>query len=92
MVLNGHRNSVYCLEISSNNSFIVSGSWDKTLRIWNKDGSEVATLNGHKDVVSCFAISSDDLWIISGSDDKSLKIWSSIFSGKGGTPNFSLNF
>ena len=32
--LQGHTDSVYSVVITSNNKYIVSGSWDNTVRIW----------------------------------------------------------
>jgi len=34
-VLEGHTNSVNSVAIISDNEFIVSGSFDKTVRVWN---------------------------------------------------------
>ncbi|GFZ92953.1 WD40 repeat domain-containing protein [Okeania sp. KiyG1] len=56
---------------------IVSGSEDKTIKIWDlATGSLKNTLTGHTWVVTSIAISSDGQTIVSGSDDKTIKIWS----------------
>jgi hypothetical protein len=48
--LSGHTASVYGCAISPDNSFIVSASRDKTLKVWNaKTGVELLTLSGHED-------------------------------------------
>jgi hypothetical protein len=55
---------------------LVSGSCDKTLRLWNSDGTLVATLEGHGDYVRCCAWNHNGTLLASGSDDKTLRLWS----------------
>ena len=53
---------------------IVSGSSDKTLRIWNASSGECEqVLSGHAGWVSCVSVLSDGR-IVSGSSDKTLRI------------------
>ncbi|TFK74112.1 WD40 repeat-like protein [Pluteus cervinus] len=56
---------------------IISGSCDKTIRIWNATGGEpvMAPLQGHTDSVLSVAYSPDDDHVVSGSADKTIKIW-----------------
>src|SRR5262249_28348569 len=54
---------------------IVSGSADKTVRVWDAaSGQELLTLLGHTDPVSSVAFSLDGQRIVSGSWDKG-KVW-----------------
>eukprot|EP00944_MAST-04C_sp_MAST-4C-sp1_P003425 g3425.t1 len=53
---------------------IVTGCWDKTVKIWNIDGTLRNTLRGHSGEVSSVAILGPDR-IVSGSWDKTVKIW-----------------
>jgi len=72
----GHTNAVYSVAFSSDGRRIVSGSWDKTLKVWDAaTGQETLTLRGHTDLVRGVAFSPDGRQIVSGSDDKTLKIW-----------------
>jgi WD40 repeat protein len=74
--LAGHQASVSAVAISPDGRLIVSGSADKSLKIWElESGVERMTLTGHSSYVTSVAISADGRWIISGSDDKSLKRW-----------------
>ena len=74
-VLKGHTKWVYALAILPN-GHIVSGSWDKSLRIWDSATGECITvLKGHTDGVRALAILPNG-HIVSGSRDKSLRIWS----------------
>ena len=55
---------------------VVSGSGDKTVRIWNSMTGEVeAELEGHTDSVMSVAFSQDGSRVVSGSGDKTVRIW-----------------
>jgi WD40 repeat protein len=61
---------------SSDGSRIVSGSLDKSVRVWDAlTGKEKHVLNGHIDLVKSVAFSSDGSCIVSGSHDKSVRVW-----------------
>ena len=76
LTLVGHTADVTCVAFSPDGKQIVSGSYDKTIRVWDStSGSELMVLNGHKDRVNSVAFSSDGLKIVSGSSDKSIRIW-----------------
>jgi WD40 repeat protein len=62
---------------SPNGSHIVSGSHDRTIRIWDaKTGLTLGTpLKGHTAGVLSVAYSSDGQCIISGSADRTIRIW-----------------
>ena len=72
-VLEGHTDEIYTLVISSDDKYIISGSKDKTIRIWNLlEKSQEFFLEGqHSDVLS-LAITSDNKYIISGFRDGSI--------------------
>jgi len=54
---------------------LASGSWDKTIKVWNLHNGELRTLSGHTNLVLTIAISPDGQTLISGSRDKTAKIW-----------------
>ncbi|WP_017742868.1 protein kinase domain-containing protein [Scytonema hofmannii] len=84
--LNGHLGEVNSLAVKLNlaNSslkedligLVVSGSDDKTIKIWNlKNKKEIRTLKGHKEFVYAVALSGDGQTLASGGKDNIIKIW-----------------
>ncbi|MHB9295703.1 putative serine/threonine-protein kinase PkwA [Pillotina sp. SPG140] len=75
--LRGHQGSVRSVAYSPDERFIVSGSFDNTVKIWDaKSGRNLRTLTGHTSWVNSVAYSPDGRRIVSGSLDKTIKIWS----------------
>ncbi|CAG8607111.1 16751_t:CDS:10 [Funneliformis mosseae] len=68
----GHSDNVCALDITPS-GHIVSGSWDKTAKIW-KNWQEAFTLNGHSHAVWAVLAVDDDL-IFTGSADKTIVKW-----------------
>jgi WD40 repeat protein len=75
--LPGHLGWVRSLALSANGKTIVSGSFDRTVKIW-EGGPKVDVLRGHKDWVCAVAFSPDDRLLASGSRDGSVRIWDSL--------------
>lgn len=77
--LYGHGHFVSDVVISSDGMFALSGSWDKTLRLWDlKAGTTRTRFVGHtKDVLSV-AFSADHRHIVSGSRDKTIRLWNTL--------------
>jgi len=74
----GHTSWVCSVAFSPDEKYIVSGSYDKTVRLWDSNtGKELRKFKGHIGSVSSAAFSPDGKSIVSGSDDGSLKIWTS---------------
>jgi WD40 repeat protein len=55
--------------------WVVSGSRDKTLRLWDVASGQAILLTGHTDEVSAVAFSPDGQHVVSGSSDKTLRVW-----------------
>jgi serine/threonine protein kinase len=74
--LTGHSGSVWSVALSSNGQTVVSGSEDKTIKVWNlNNGQLLRTLAGHADAVRSLTLSSNGQILASGSGDKTIKLW-----------------
>jgi WD40 repeat protein len=56
---------------------VVSGSRDKTIRVWDAETGAVVSgpFEGHSSAVISVAFSPDGKRIVSGSDDKTIRVW-----------------
>ncbi|MHC4560307.1 MAG: protein kinase domain-containing protein, partial [Planctomycetota bacterium] len=77
LTLRGHRDVVWSVAISPDGRYIVSGSWDETIKIWDAaTGHELRTIKGHNGSVNSVAFSPDGRRIISGGGgDSQIKVW-----------------
>jgi len=79
IVLKGHEKPIRSLTISSDSKWLVSGSEDRTVRVYDlKAGypaAEQIVLKGHELAVNCVAISPDSRWLVTGGGDFVLRIW-----------------
>ena len=63
----GHKNAVPAVVFSNDGQFIVSGSHDRSVRVWNSASGELLqTIYAHDDDVSTIAVSPDQKTIASG--------------------------
>ncbi len=66
--LEGHTDGITCLMLSRDGKMIVTGSMDKTARIWNVATGQLRfVLKGHTDGISCLTLSSDGKTLVTGS-------------------------
>jgi len=73
---------VRSIAVSRDDTQIVSGSRNKTVKIWDvRSGKCTQILKGHNNCVNSVAISLDGKTVVSGSYDKTVKIWD-VNSGK----------
>jgi WD40 repeat protein len=76
--LSGHKDQIMSLAISSDGSRIASGSFDRTIRVWDGRTFEDLGLCEHEDEVNSVAFSPDSSLIASGSKDGTVWIWNAL--------------
>src|SRR5438132_8547829 len=83
--LEGHTEIVSAVAFSPDGKHVVTGSFDKTLRVWEtRTGKEIKMFggaSGHQDLVLSVAFSRDGRFLASGSSDKTAKLWDMPLSG-----------
>ena len=71
-----HAGPVNSLVVTADTMNLVSGSGDKSIRMWDEDSlNEKHCLFGHKDAVTSLAVSPDNMFVVSGSMDKTVRVW-----------------
>ena len=72
----GTPSSVNAVSYSPDGKYIASGSYDKTIKIWDAaTGMCLRTQEGHSESILSVSYSPDGKYIASGSRDKTIKIW-----------------
>lgn len=77
--LTGHSEAVSDVSISSDGLFALSGSWDKSMRLWDLSrGETLRRFVGHTSDVFSVSFSPDNRQIVSSSRDRTIKLWNTI--------------
>jgi len=72
----GHSLPVMSVDISTDNTLLISGSVDKTVKIWGLDfGDCHRSLLGHQDTVTCVRFQPSTHYFFSSSKDKTIRYW-----------------
>jgi len=75
-ILSGHDFKIGTINFSDDDKYLISSSWDNTVRIWNMESYEcIKILKGHSDNVWGCAISHENILVASASLDRQFKIW-----------------
>ncbi|ETW49634.1 hypothetical protein PFMALIP_02342 [Plasmodium falciparum MaliPS096_E11] len=92
--LSGHTKGVNCIDYSCSGetSYIISGSDDKTIRIWDYHTKQcIQVLSGHTQNISCVIYHSNLPIILSSSEDCNVKIWNSSMFKLESTLNYNMD-
>jgi WD40 repeat protein len=74
--LKGHQNTIRALAVDTSNNYIISGSEDKTIKVWEyESGKMLKTLREHLGEVFCLELDRENNLLITGSGDKTVKLW-----------------
>ncbi|MCS6976245.1 MAG: protein kinase [Gemmatales bacterium] len=76
-VLSGHEDAVNRILFAKNGKYLVSGSADKTVRVWDLQiGHEVRRFAGHENGVHRLVLAAGERYVISSSFyDKTIRMW-----------------
>ena len=88
-VLQGHTSFVFSVAFSQDGRHIVSGSLDRTIRVWDAQTSDQvlgSPLQGHTDSVLSVAFSQYGRHIVSGSLDRTIRVWDAQTGDQVGNP------
>lgn len=74
--LRGHNGRVYSIAFSPDGRLVLTGSLDKTARVWERDGTPRAVLLGHEDRIYRASFSpGDGRWLLTASRDGTIRLW-----------------
>ena len=71
----GHTDWVKSVDFSPDGIHFISGSADRTIKLWNKNTGLIKTFTGHNDAVMSVSFSPNGKYFISGSKDRTIKLW-----------------
>jgi WD40 repeat protein len=75
-VLRGHTGTIYPLAYSPDGRWLASGSWDKTVRLWDAATGEPCATLSHPSFVWGLAFGPDATWLVTGCHEgDQLRIW-----------------
>ncbi len=76
MLLQGHEREVTSVAVTADGQTAVSGSKDKTVRVWDLVGGRcTAILNGHTAWIMSVAVTPDGRTAVSGAQDNTVRVW-----------------
>ncbi|HEY9738019.1 MAG TPA: AAA-like domain-containing protein [Trichocoleus sp.] len=78
--LKGHEATVWSLAFTADRQFLISGSTDGTIKLWQKQPAAdsyrlTRTLTGHGQPVFALALSGDNQWLMVGGEKGSISLW-----------------
>lgn len=72
----GHQEAVVSISISDDGVYLLSGSKDNSVRLWDiESGTQINVFQGHTDIVTSVIFSIDQSSIMSASLDGTVKLW-----------------
>lgn len=72
----GHKSIVTDVHFTRDDKFIVSSSFDRTIKIWNSQSAACErTLTGHLDSVTSCDVTPDSRFVASSSIDSTVRVW-----------------
>ncbi|KAF2877949.1 WD40-repeat-containing domain protein [Massariosphaeria phaeospora] len=90
-VLKGHVAAVMSVEFSPTGEELVSGSYDRTIRLWNRQKGHSRDIYHTKRMQRIFSVawSPDNNFVLSGSDDGNIRLWRGKSSSRQGVKSYA---
>ena len=74
--INSHELAVTCLFLGKDEKFLISGSEDKSVVIWDLEKKKIEKLlEGHGKAIQCLSMSKNGKYMISAGEDKKVFAW-----------------
>lgn len=73
--LQGHQADILSIEFSPNSEQLVSASRDRTVKLWNLDGEQIASFRGHQSRINAVTFGPSGRLIASAGSDKTVRLW-----------------
>jgi WD40 repeat protein len=77
-IMRGHSTAVSCLAYSPDGLHLLSGSGDRTARIWDAHATPQQVLHGHTDRTGHLALSPDGARLASAGNDGPVRLWDAV--------------
>lgn len=71
--IEGHTNAVRAVALTPEGATVVSGSGDKSIRLWDRAGGVAKVLFASDAAVTCLALTRDGRWLSAG--DSAGRVW-----------------
>ncbi|KAF3007523.1 rRNA-processing protein sof1 [Curvularia kusanoi] len=91
-VLKGHVAAVMSVEFSPTGEELVTGSYDRSVRLWERQKGHARDVYHTKRMQRVFSVafSPDNNYVVSGSDDGNVRLWRAKASARQGVKSFAL--